>query len=72
MRKIENPKITGRELIEKTECKVGVIIRYAGERFDVEQARDNGYGAVEIFNYHRECHGMGFDERVEVLGYFNL
>lgn len=72
MTRIENQKITGQKIIEMTSCKVGVIIRYCGERFDVERARDNGYGAVLIFNYHGDCHGMEFTEEVEVLGYFNL
>ena len=72
MPKNENPRIKATELIAKTEGKVGVIIRYAGERFDVERARDNGYGAIEIFNYHGECHGLSADEDIEVLGYFNL
>jgi len=72
MNKIQNEEITAAKLIQMTENKVGVIIRYCGERFDVERARDNGYGAIEIFNYHGDCHGLGLDGEVEVLGYFNL
>jgi hypothetical protein len=76
MRKIENQKIQASELIAKIENKIGVIIGFTDEqfqvRFEVERARDNGYGAIEIFDFYGNCRGLGLNETVEILGYFNL
>jgi len=68
----QTPRITGRELIEKTACKVGVSIAYQGERFDVVRARDNGYGAVELFDFAGTCRGLEFSDSVEILSTFNV
>jgi hypothetical protein len=71
-KEIEMNEITATaKLIKLTSHNVGVIIRYAGERFDVERARENGYGAVEIFNWYGDCHGLSVQDQVEVLGYYN-
>lgn len=72
MRKIENPTWTAEKIVEMVAAKVGVIVSYDGERFDVERARENGYGAIEIFNYRGECHGLDYGQQVEILGTFNL
>lgn len=72
MQKIENPKWTAAKLIEMTDAGVGVIINYCGERFDVERAEVTEYGAVLIFNYHLDCHGLGsVNSEVEVLRTYN-
>lgn len=67
MRNIENPKIQAKEI------QPGMILKIYGgtERFDVEAAKANGYGAVIITNWYGEQRGLSEGETVEILGHFN-
>lgn len=68
-------RMTAADLIRLTGLRVGVSIAYPGdaEPFHVERAAENGYGAVQIFDYSGRCHGLsGLAAEVEVLGTFNL
>lgn len=60
------------DMVKGIAAGIGYIIDYAGERFEVAAARENGYGAVLITNFVGVCRGMGTDERVTVLGTFNI
>lgn len=59
--------------VKATEIEAGMILKIYGgsERFDVEQAAPNGYGAVIIRNWFGEARGLGENETVEVIGHFN-
>ena len=64
--------VTAQDLIELTAVGCGVIIEYCGERFDVERAHANGYGAVLIYDHFGTCHGLSDGATVPMLGSFNL
>lgn len=61
------------EMVRGTECGIGYVINYqSGERFDVERAERNVYGAIIVYNFLGQARGLREDENVEVLGHFNI
>lgn len=59
--------------IKATDIRPGMILKIYGgtERFDVEEAKANGFGAVIITNWSGKSRGLSEKEMVEVMGYFN-
>ena len=59
--------------IKATDIRPGMILAIYGnkERFDVEEVKRNGYGAVIATNWSGVVRGFSEDETVEILGYFN-
>lgn len=59
--------------IKATAIRPGMILAIYGnkERFDVEEVKANGYGAIIATDWSGGIRGFSEDETVEVLGYFN-
>jgi hypothetical protein len=61
------------EMVRGTECGIGYVINYQrNERFEVERAERNVYGAVIVYNFLGQARGLSENEDVEVLGHFNI
>lgn len=59
-------------MVAGTANGVGYVINYQGERFDVERAERNVWGAVIVYNFLGQARGLSENEDVEVLGHFNI
>lgn len=66
-------KWTSQKIAEMTSLGVGVVIDYYGEKFLVESAKDNGYGAIEAKHYVTgRIVGMDYNQEFTVETTFNL
>ena len=56
-----------------SEINAGTIIRpFGGERFDVERTEVTAWGETRFFNFLGEVLRIGSENRVEILGHFNI
>lgn len=63
---------TGRKVIEWVGLGVGISTEFSGERFDIFDARDNGYGGVILVNHTGRVRQISLDETIPAVTTFNL